>query len=705
MKILSHSKNVSLVASISALAISSNVYAVDNLMSSQSYTGAIIVPNAQVMDTGDISYLYGQGVPYRGKTSDLDNILFSVGLFDGLEAAGRIVTKTYDCHLYPNVPNYDPNCGNGIRDLSASFKYQLPFIKDWTGFDVAFGAQDLGGAANNFKTYYAVADYVPDFVPARFSAGFGKSDISHGVLNGPFASLEYQPLDFVQLIAEHDSAQFNAGLKVFTPENYLPLDTQLSFQYQFYTSGTADIDIWSVAASAPLMGFSESRRVNELTLEDKISIEQAHHEFSGVVQLKKALVDEGFLNVRISADDLGLNVALENRRYNRNQVDGVGVALGIISSYVGEGMLQDLGVKNYQQQNIRLFNLVNDIPMMEVITSAPCYREFVKTGEPCRNLIVRTSDVKKRYAKAKFDKEAARSGFGRTQVIVSPALYHNTATEYGVFDYSLALSTNLYTSLWKGAALDVRHLMPLADSDDFEEGRIWADDAFENEVDRVLFHQAFQLPYNLTTQFSFGQVYGNFLGFLNETQYASNSGRHILGSEYANFSAQDKFDAKGDAIVDATPIIGHYTYARPDWNWQGKVQAGQFWKGDEGVRVTSSHWLGDVRVDASYQTTKAVGNSEAEDFVTLSIAIPLTPWRDMSPDYVQLRGIDQFVYALQTRVGKSHNQLGEGLGVDTGLQHNIERQYFNRNRIGASYYQENRQRLRNAYLKYLEAVK
>ncbi len=71
------------------------MYAVDNLMSSQSYTGAIIVPNAQVMDTGDISYLYGQGVPYKGKTSELDNILFSVsGLFDGFEAAGRIVAET-----------------------------------------------------------------------------------------------------------------------------------------------------------------------------------------------------------------------------------------------------------------------------------------------------------------------------------------------------------------------------------------------------------------------------------------------------------------------------------------------------------------------------------------------------------------------------------------------------------------------------------
>ena len=232
MKIFSYSKSASLIVSLSALALVSNAYAVDNLMSSQSYTGAIIVPNAQVMDTGDISFLYGQGVPYRGKTSELDNILFSVGLFDGFEAAGRIVTKTYNCHGYVNVPNYDPNCGGsegpGIRDLSASFKYQLPFVKDWTGFDLAIGVQDLGGAASNFETYYAVADFEPDFVPARFSAGYGKSEVSHGVLNGPFASLEYQPLDFVQLIAEHDSHQFNAGLKVFTPEHYLPLDTQHS---------------------------------------------------------------------------------------------------------------------------------------------------------------------------------------------------------------------------------------------------------------------------------------------------------------------------------------------------------------------------------------------------------------------------------------------------------------------------------------------
>ena len=91
---------------------------VDNLLSTQSFTGGLLTPNAQVMDHGDFSVLYGQGVPYTEKIAELDNIFFSVGLFPGLEVGGRIVTT-----------NYNKNCyfeGCGIRDLSASFKYQLP---------------------------------------------------------------------------------------------------------------------------------------------------------------------------------------------------------------------------------------------------------------------------------------------------------------------------------------------------------------------------------------------------------------------------------------------------------------------------------------------------------------------------------------------------------------------------------------------------
>ncbi len=169
--------------------------------------------------------------------------------------------------------------------------------------------------------------------------------MSHGVSEPrPFASLRISATGFLSSWLQ---ATTNLTLAWRYLHHYLPLDTQLSFQYQFYTSGNAIISIWSVAASTPLMGFSESRRVNELTLErDKIAVEQAHrincrYKFN----LKSPGWWESFLNVRISADDIGLNVALENRRYNRNQVDGVGVALGIISSYVGEGVCCKTGEK------------------------------------------------------------------------------------------------------------------------------------------------------------------------------------------------------------------------------------------------------------------------------------------------------------------------------------------------------------------------
>jgi len=121
--------------------------------------------------------------------------------------------------------------------------------------------------------------------------------------------------------------------------------------------------------------------------------------------------------------------------------------------------------------------------------------------------------------------------------------------------------------------------------------------------------------------------------------------------------------------------------------------------------VISSHWLGDVRVDATYLESTADSSNVSEKFVTLSVAFPLTFWRDMAPRYVQLRGIDQFTLSAQTRVGEDANYLNPGLGSSLNFQHSLSRQYNNRDRNSANYFKINTQRLRNAYLKYLEEVK
>ncbi|WP_245597677.1 YjbH domain-containing protein [Psychromonas aquimarina] len=677
----------------------------DNLLSSQSFTGGLLTPNAQVMDRGDFSYLYGRGVPYQQKIAELDNHFFSVGLFKGLEVGGRVVTQTYDCNLY-----FESGCG--IRDLSTSFKYQLPFIYDYTGFNIAVGVQDIGGAANHFEAVYGVADYEFSDYPVRLSTGYGKSKLSNDIMNGAFGLVELQPLSFMQLIAEYDASQVNSAAKLFTPEGLLPLNSQLAVQYQIHTGHDSSFDnnqhIWSVNASIPLLGFDFNKAPDVtnkeyLTTLDLIAIEQQKSDSANLSALKTALKDEGFLNIRIAYNDSKVFVALENRRYNQNQLDGIGVALGIISSYTGKGLFTDLGIDE-SLQNIELYSLIHDIPVFKVTASANCYREFIKTGEACKDLQFQSSNVQLAYQKVTWFDEKEQSGFGRTQVILSPALRHHDATEYGVYDYSLALATNIYTPLWKGAAVDFRHLLPVSNSDDYDDGAIWQNSRFENKVDRVLLHQAFQIPFNIMTQFSGGYVYGGYVGLINESQWVSESGRNSLGFEISEFRYKDELDEQGRVVADRATTLGNYQISVPEWDWQFKAQAGEFRKGDTGFKLTTSHWLGDVRLDASFQQSTEEDASQSEQFVTLALAVPLTLWRDMSPGYVQVRGIDQFTYAVQTRVGEEHNNLGTGLGADIGLQHNLSRQYNNRDRMSAVYFEENSQRLRNAYLRYIKQI-
>lgn len=697
---------------------------VENLQSTQSFTGAFLTPNAQVMEEGEMSFLYGQGVPYQNKIAELDNLFFSVGLFQGLEVGGRIVTQTYDRNLYTET-------GGGIRDLSASLKYQFPYVKQYTGFDFALGVQDLGGAANNFETYYAVADYEFDFYPVRLSAGYGQSELSLGIMEGKFASIEVQPLSFMQLVAEYDAAQLNGAVKVFTPEGLLPLDAQLALQYQLYTghddSSDANQTMWTVNASVPLLGFSsnkaKSSQENNLSTQDIITIEQHKSESSDISSLKKALLDEGFLNLNISHDKDRLYIALENRRYNHNQIDGMGVALGIISSYAGSGLFADLGIES-KSQDFQLFALVNGVPVGKVSGSLVCYREFIKSGEHCASLAYQRSGVNSDYQAITWAKKTEQSSFGRTQVILAPALRYGLATEYGVWDYSVALATNVYTSLWQGAALDVRHISPLSNSDDYEDG-YWQENQFSSEIDRALIHQAFALPFGLMTQFSGGYIsasnfgvtsaYPNnsaddyelsaYLGGSNETEWVSATGRHTFGFQLSQFQAIDEFDEFGGDIRTRYTALGNYKLSVPEFNWQLTAQAGTYGNGDQGYKLISSHWLGDVRVDATYLESTAEFKEISEKFVTLSVAFPLTFWRDMTPRYVQVRGIDQFTLSAQTRVGEDANYLNPGLGSELSLQHSLSRQYNNRDRNSENYFKVNTQRLRNAYLKYLDQVK
>ncbi|ELB1639687.1 YjbH domain-containing protein [Vibrio alginolyticus] len=652
-------------------------------------------PNAQSLNYGDFSFTYAQGLPLNHKIDELDALNLSFGLFDGFEAYGRIVTKTYSCNSFVKS-------GCGIRDLSMSFKYQVPNFWGSENLDFALGIQDLGGSANQFSTKYAVADYSFDFAPVRVSAGYGLSDIKLGVMDGPFGGIEYQPLSFLQVSGEYDAVEFNSSVKLFTPQGTLPYDVTASLSYQLYSGhNTDEQNIWNAALSVPLVtGYTRSRDYsrNNLTLMEKLSLEQNKAKEASISALVSALRNEGFVNIQIGLLNQTTVVALENRRYNHNQVDGLGVAMGIISSHLGQNAVSEVGGDS---ERIELFMLANQKPVVSVQANSTCYQSFINGSAACEDIKFTTRDLAEKLELVNWKTERVNSGALDSQLVFSPMVRHAVATEFGVYDYSFAMSSNLYTYLWSGAAVDVRHILPLAETDDYEKWGYFEDSVYENDIERAMLHQFFRLPYvDIANQVSVGLAKTDYIGARSESTWFSQSGAHALSLEMSYFQHVDEKDENGYETLDRQTSLARYTFSMPEWDWQFNATAGEFWRGDVGAKLTTSHWFEDIEVSATYQVTKYKDTDE-EQFVAVSVKLPLTPWRDMSPGLLQVRGNEAYDFNVMTRVGNDVNFLSDGQGDELIMDNSMLRRYFNRGRYGSDYFEENKIRLRNAYLRYL----
>lgn len=666
------------------------------LPSNQNFSGLSFVPNAQIKEYGAFGASFSQGRPWLDEIQGLDTIKLSFGLFEGLEAHGSIVTYDYNSNCF------ETGCG-GIRDLSLSFKYQLPNFWQEPNLNIAFGMQDVGGAATKLLTNFVVVDYTFDMLPLRASVGYGQSEERlFGVLDGAFAGVEYQPLSFLQLTAEYDSVEVNSSVKLFTPNGFLPNDIIASLGYQLYSGHeNDDSSIWSAAVSIPLAtDYIRSREYarSNLSLMEKLSLEQSKADDASISALVSALRSEGFVNIQVGTLNQSVVVALENRRYNHNQVDGLGVAMGIISSHFGSNSAQEVGLSS---DRVELMLLANQKPVVSVQTDATCYQGFVNGSAACDDIQFSTKNLSDKLELVEWKTERVNSGTLDSQLVLSPMVRHGVATEYGVYDYSFAMSSSLYTFLWSGAAVDIRHILPLAESDDFEEGGYFEDSAYENEIDRAMVHQFFRLPYvDVANQVSLGLVKTDYVGARSESSWFSPSGAHALGLEMSYFQHMDEKDKNGYVNPDRQTLLTRYTFSMPEWDWQFNATAGEFWKGDVGAKFTTSHWFEDIEVSASYQVTK-FNDTDEEQFVTVSVKLPLTPWRDMSPGLLQVRGNEAYDFNVSTLVRNEFNYLSTGQGDELVMDNSMLRRYFNRGRYGSDYFEENKIRMRNAYLRYL----
>lgn len=673
---------------------------VENSFSMQAFTGVFNTPTAEVVDFGDFEFYYSNN--YFDQYIDggrengfekADDLKFAVGILPNVEVVGRLGTRTWH-----------DNCfyGCGTRDLSGSVKWQIPYIpQNW--FTLSVGGQDVGGSIVKSEAYYVNASKefsLNDFGFVRTTVGVATSDNAIGYMDGVIGSIEYQPVDYLQVAADYDANAVNVGVKAFTPDEWLPNGWKLSAAVQLYSSdsdnnekdqwfslgvtipigGKKDVGTDNLSADVSLVtepsyldnasqgsALQNDESANKVAVATKTTAEHSklsspENRKRSLLALSARLTAAGFESVSVGLNPHGyVVVQFENNIYNRNEQDAIDEVSGLIETHLQEPAILELTNQGVvvQRQQVGLLNAAGDI----TDTTTLFHSQY--------------------FSKVNWLSNNESNTHFTPRLILAPALSSLVGSEFGAFDYQLLLSSNVQMSLWDGAVLDIRHMSSsIANTEDFDKGNyINKRFGIKEGIDRRLIHQTVSLPFNVFSKLSYGRIYGNADGWLSESRWASDDNTHrftLLAGDFESVGG-------GGKKYYHEPTLLKYRYRYAPLNWDVELTAGDYWQGDIGFTVRSVHWFGNAQVGVQYRSTKfdSSNGGEREDFLALGFSIPLTFKKSMRATYgFQVRGIEQFNYSVETSLTEKNtgNTIKTGFGKEPLLYHNLSQMYFNRDR-------------------------
>lgn len=653
----------------------------------QGYSGLINTPTADLFDSGDFYFQYSNQTERKGAYKDTANFHFGVGLWDFVEISGR--NGAYDDSL------------NKSSDLSANIKLGIPYIpKEW--FSLAVGIQDLGGAnpASFYDAKYVVASKEL-FENINFSIGLGQSDSKLERLNGIFGSVSWQAYDWAKVSLENDAADTNIGLHLSTPQHWLKNGTQLTANILAYSSNEQlrDEFYYGVGLSMPLESSTKQSKQQSYSRSSLYSGRDHIDNTGSLEKVKSKLIKEGFESIKVGRTDHNTAyIELENHIYNRNQLDGLGVALGLISTGLDK-----------EYANFMLVIKEREVPILEVTGSLADYREFLNDQQPLKIKI--STDTFSSQKNVQFaDKNNANDSWLKPRFTFWPSLVSAVGTEYGMYDVSVALVSHLELPLWPGGALSAVHMTQLAETEDFKDGRYFGNWKQKTGLQEYSLHQTFALPYNIKNMTFAGRYRESYNFIANEVRWQNDDGTHrinLLTAKYENQETAERKPYQGCNIlfpacwppVESTErevMIGMYRYYSTKFDASAEIRVGQYWQQDKGIVFKLERMFGDVAVNLNYKNSK-IDNQEANQFIGLGFSIPLTPRKDHSNKYVQVRGIPKWNYTIDTLVGTNLNVLTPGTGDSARMFYNLDNFYSNLDRLGEAYIYNNASRLKEAF--------
>lgn len=661
-----------------------------NALSLQGFTGLLNTPNAEVTEEGKAYLLFSnqKQSQWRDRVPREESYLFSVGLFSFAEIGGRLTEAP-----------------GAVRDLSANAKLKIPL--DSKGYflpDIAFGMQDMGGGAKNLQTKYVVA--TKELWRLRFSLGYGTGPDR---MDGIFGGVELKTFDWLYLIGEHDTKEKNIGIRLVTPEIFgMPVNLQAtaktSLDYRlghtefgiglqfplgadYHKTGTNRAEESSVQSPQPQTG-------RETAVGGGTAFGQDGGD-GGLQRLREKLVTGGFQNVRVGANRKKalLVIEYENSRYNHNELDGLGVVAGLAVDTVSPDF-----------EIIRMVILKKGIRILQVSALTSDFREFLHgTGKSARlygslEITPEASDDKTVH----FIEGDANPSLLKSELAVYPGLKTYVGTEVGVFDYLLSVKPDYYLNLWKGAVANARFDVPVSWSENFDDRKAFRDRRENSQADRLMLFQTIRATPRVMLNLGAGMILHDTYGTVNELMWTPGDGNHrfLLKQVYASSSDRQAMYQGNRAW------LGSYRYYFGLLDLHVEGTAGQFLDNDRGFSIELKRFFGDTAFSLFYRNsrTEAKANIDREHVQMggVQISIPLTPRRDMKPAVVQIKGSNEWSYEQQTKIvtpGNTNN-VNTSIGLDPQMGYNLERVYYNRDRLNEEYIRRNLPRLRDAYLTY-----
>lgn len=679
------------------------------------FTGAINSPTADVLNPGTVGAAWNNSNPEKLRVypgvGGFGSLNLGFGVLPGLELAGRLA---YDGDLYCSMYVVSPRCQGAMRDLSASVKYQLPLRLGWDT-RLALGAVDIGGAATNFRSYYGVATASVDAFD--FSLGYAKGNHPYSSLNGLFGSGQVFLTDHWRATAEYDSHELRAGLRYARPlSESLALEVgasrklgnrtdqqawqaglglTYSFDKHALNEGTRrpSSRMTGQATSTPTAptvvdaGRAAQPSTAPQVLPDIQPKVQAPFATSSAEllatqgqradQLARRLRAAGFSSIWVGFDDSRRWVVqAEPLTWRKNRLDALGVALGTWQK-----------IAQRDEQLHLVLSYLQD-PVLAVQTDTTCLAKFAEGGWWCDGqaaLKLNGATVVPTPASGWAIIPAQGRESWHPQLEVAPVLRQRIGTEFGLYDASVGMSLRWELGLSRSVLWQGEVSVPLANSPNFGTAGAFGGDRVRSRVESSTLSLQKELAPRLWAQASVGYVMHNDYGGQMDLAWLSPQGELRLGALLGYYQGTDISGGAFERIRHPLALASA-RWSVIDGRWAWEVQAGQFYNQDRGFRLASHHWFGDNRLTLHYRNTEAGSPlvMPQTKFAGFEISMPIGNRAATPVGSVTVRGADQWVYGIETKVGGTDNIITSGYGTVPVIRHGLLNDTLDHDRAGVS---------------------